>query len=121
MQDKSVRQKSRRRTAIDPDRNESLKNLAARDKVVNDLPLPHLDSTFAAELELVSGTRRQMRHVDRQVGIRTVALAIWAGAFRQQTIMISNSGRVRSGLQLEYHWSSPGWEESALTAVVRKC
>jgi hypothetical protein len=59
VQDESVGQKSRRLTAIDPDRNEFLKTLAERDKVVNDLLLPHVDSTFAAELALVSGPRRQ--------------------------------------------------------------
>jgi hypothetical protein len=62
-----------------------------------------------------------MRHVDGQVGIRTVSLAKWAGAFRWQTIMIGNTGRVRGGLQPEYRWSSGHWEESALNAVVRKC
>jgi len=59
VQGKFLGQKSRRLTATGADRNECLKNLAALDKVVNDLLLPHLNSAFAAELALVSRTRRR--------------------------------------------------------------
>jgi hypothetical protein len=58
-QGKFVGQKSRLLTAIDAAREENRKNPAALDKVANDLLLPHLDSTFAVQLALVSRIRRR--------------------------------------------------------------